>query len=130
MKLLHEHWSCIYPRTRANTRADTAPATLSALFRPQKTYSLLSEGSKSPTITLFLFPELNSTNNTTMLKKLPDHFKRFHWCLTILGVVKKTFKITHELTISEDYFMFIYSIYLFLLASRIKCCDTSKNSDF
>ena len=74
MKFLYEYWFCIYLRTRANTRADIVPVTLSALFRPQKTYFLLSEGSKSLIIMFFLFPELNSINNITMLKKLPDHF--------------------------------------------------------
>ena len=76
MKFLYEYWFCIYLRTRANTRADIVPVTLSALFRPQKTYFLLSEGSKSLIIMFFLFPELNSIKNVTMLKKLPDHFKR------------------------------------------------------
>ena len=75
MKFLYEYWFCIYLRTRANTRADIVPVTLTALFRPQKTYFLLSEGSKSLIIMFFLFPELNSINNITMLKKLPDHFK-------------------------------------------------------
>ena len=75
MKFLYEYWFCIYLRTRANTLADIVPATISALFRPQKTYFLLSEGSKSLIIMFFLFPELNSINNITMLKKLPDHFK-------------------------------------------------------
>ena len=73
MKFLYEYWFCIYLRTRANTRADIVPVTLSALFWPQKTYFLLSEGSKSLIITFFLFPELNSISNIT--KKLPDHFK-------------------------------------------------------
>ena len=78
MKFLYEYWFCIYLRTSANTRADIVPVTLSALFRPQKTYFLLSEGSKSLIITFFLFPELNSINNITMLKKLPDHFNKFY----------------------------------------------------
>ena len=34
----------------------------------KKTYFLLSEGSKSLIITFFLFPELNSIKNITMLK--------------------------------------------------------------
>ena len=76
MKFLYEYWFCIYLRTRANTRADIVPATISALFRPQKTYFLLSEGSKSLIIMFFLFPELNSIKNVTMLEKLPDHFKK------------------------------------------------------
>ena len=61
--------------TRANTRAQVVSATTCALFRPQNTYFLLSEGSKSLIITFFLFPELDSIKNITMLKKLPDHFK-------------------------------------------------------
>ena len=76
MKFLYEYWFCIYLRTRAYTRADIVPVTLSALFRPQKTYFLLSEGSKSLIITFFLFPELDSIKNITMFKKLPDHFKK------------------------------------------------------
>ena len=36
MKFLYEYWFCIYLRTRANTRAEIVPATISALFRPQK----------------------------------------------------------------------------------------------
>ena len=78
MKFLYEYWFCIYLRTRANTRADIVPVTLSALFRPQKTYFLLSEGSKSLIIMFFLFPELNSIKNVTMLKKLPDHFNTYY----------------------------------------------------
>ena len=46
-----------------------------ALFRPKKTYFPLSEGSKSLIITFFLFTELDSIKNITMLKKLPDLLK-------------------------------------------------------
>ena len=93
MKFLYEYWFCIYLRTRANTRADIVPVTLSALFRPQKTYFLLSEGSKSLIIMFFLFPELNSINNITMLKKLPDHFKGRTF--SIVGRVDLTLKVGH-----------------------------------
>ena len=65
----------IYLRTRAFTCAQVVLATVCALFRPQETYFLLSEGSKSLIITFFLFTELDSIKNITMLKKLPDHFK-------------------------------------------------------
>ena len=75
MIFLYKYWFCIYLRTRANTRTQFVSVTICALFRPQKTYFLLSEGSKSLIIMFFLFPELNSIKNITMLKKLPDHFK-------------------------------------------------------
>ena len=97
MKFLYEYWFCIYLRTRANTRADIVPVTLSALFRPQKTYFLLSEGSKSLIIMFFLFPELNSINNITMLKKLPDHFNSPY-------IYTKTVRFTTTvLVITESY---------------------------
>ena len=67
----------IYLRTRAITHAQVVLATTCALFRPQKTYFLLSEGSKSLIITFFLFTEFNSMKNITMLKKLPDHFQNY-----------------------------------------------------
>ena len=69
MKFLYEYWFCIYLRTRANTLADIVPATISALFRPQKTYFLLSEGSKSLIITFFLFTELNSIKKYYYVEK-------------------------------------------------------------
>jgi len=75
MKFLYECWFCMYLGTGANARADVVPVALSALFRPQEAYFLLSEGSKSLIIVFFLFPELGSMNGIAMLKELPDHFK-------------------------------------------------------
>ena len=75
MKFLYEYYFCIYLRTRANTLADIVRATISALFRQQKTSFLLSDGSESLIIMFFLFPELNSIKKITMLEKLPDHVK-------------------------------------------------------
>ena len=74
MIFLYKYWLRIYLRTR-NTHAQVVLATTCALFRPQKTYFLLKEGSKSLIITFFLFTELDSIKNITMLKKIPAHFK-------------------------------------------------------
>jgi len=74
MKFLYECWFCIYLGTGADARADVVPVALSALFGPQETCFLLSEGSKGLIIVFFLFPELGSMNNVAMLGELPDHF--------------------------------------------------------
>ena len=95
MKFLYEYWFCIYLRTRANTHADIVPVTLSALFRPQKTYFLLSEGSKSLIITFFLFPALNSITNITMLKKLPDHFNPTQGFSSIYDLIGPSINISN-----------------------------------
>ena len=72
MIFLYKYWFRKYLRTRANTRAPGVFLTPGALFRQQKTYFLLSEGSKSVIIMLFLFTELDSIKNITMSKKLPE----------------------------------------------------------
>ena len=66
-------------------------------FQATKTYFLLSEGSKSLIIKFFLFTELDSIKNITMLKKLPDHFNvvlnYFQWfplnTALVAGLCKK-----------------------------------------
>ena len=87
MIFLYKYWFCIYLRTRANTLARVVLTTTRVLFRPQKTYFLLSEGSKSLIITFFLYTEL--LKNITMLKKLPDHFNNllvaFHFLIKTLN---------------------------------------------
>ena len=103
MIFLYKYWFCIYLRTRANTRAQVVLATTFALFRPQKTYFLLSKGSKSLIITFFLFTELDSIKNITMLKKLPDHFqyRLFHYICSQKKIVENVFhhKIMHKICI-------------------------------
>ena len=75
MIFLYKYWFRIYLRTWANTRAPGVLLTPRTLFRSQKMYFLLSEGSKSLIITFFLFPKLDSIKNISMVKKQPDHVK-------------------------------------------------------